>query len=106
MVIFNSYVKLPEGIKMGYTSNEIAIFRRDNDQQNHWVQWGTNLFSVTHPKVIRIHDEIFMVLSGNRMENQLENPIRFNGVYAAGFGKKSYPSRIHRITSISVERTT
>ena len=24
--------------------NEIAIFHRDNDQQNHWVQWGT-LFS-------------------------------------------------------------
>ena len=20
--------------------NEIAIFHRDNDQQNHWVQWG------------------------------------------------------------------
>ena len=26
------------------TPNEIAIFSRDNDQQNHWVQWGT-LFS-------------------------------------------------------------
>ena len=26
--------------------NEIAIFHRDNDQQNHWVQWGT-LFSDT-----------------------------------------------------------
>ena len=24
-------------LKMGYTSNEIAIFHRDNDQQNHWV---------------------------------------------------------------------
>ena len=23
--------------------NEIAIFHRDNDQQNHWVQWGTLL---------------------------------------------------------------
>ena len=31
---------------MGYTPNEIVIFRRDNDQQNHWVFWGTNLFSV------------------------------------------------------------
>ena len=29
---------------MGYTPNEIAIFHRDNDQQNHWVFWGT-LFS-------------------------------------------------------------
>ena len=28
--------------------NEIAIFHRDNDQQNHWVQWGTNHFQ-THP---------------------------------------------------------
>ena len=28
--------------------NEIAIFHRDNDQLNHWVQWGTNHFQ-THP---------------------------------------------------------
>ena len=28
--------------------NEIAIFHRDNDQQNHWVQWGTQHFQ-THP---------------------------------------------------------
>ena len=33
-------------LKMGYIPNEIAIFHRDNDQQNHWVQWGT-LFSDT-----------------------------------------------------------
>ena len=25
--------------------NEIAIFHRDNDQQNHWVKRGTSLFS-------------------------------------------------------------
>ena len=31
---------------VGYIPNEIAIFHRDNDQQNHWVQWGT-LFSDT-----------------------------------------------------------
>ena len=31
-------------LKMVYTPNEIAIFRRDNDQQNHWVQWGTQHF--------------------------------------------------------------
>ena len=31
-------------LKMGYTPNEIAIFRRDNDQQNHWVFRAT-LFS-------------------------------------------------------------
>ena len=24
-------------LKMGYTPNEIAIKKRDNDQQNHWV---------------------------------------------------------------------
>ena len=28
--------------------NEIAIFHRDNDQQNHWVNRGTNHFQ-THP---------------------------------------------------------
>ena len=28
----------------------IAIFRRDNDQQNHWVQWGLAYFQ-THPCV-------------------------------------------------------
>ena len=35
-------------LKMGYTPNKIAIFRRDNDQQNHWVQWGTQHFQ-TNP---------------------------------------------------------
>ena len=30
--------------------NEIAIFHRDNDQQNHWVQWGLAYFQ-THPYV-------------------------------------------------------
>ena len=30
--------------------NEIAIFHRDNDQQNHWVQWGTQHFQ-TNPNV-------------------------------------------------------
>ena len=35
-------------LKMGYIPNEIAIFHRDNDQQNHWVQWGTRHFQ-THP---------------------------------------------------------
>ena len=30
------------------TPNEIAIFHRDNDQQNHWVQWGTRHFQ-TNP---------------------------------------------------------
>ena len=31
--------------------NEIAIFHRDNDQQNHWVQWGTQHFQ-TNPSVL------------------------------------------------------
>ena len=35
---------------VGYIPNEIAIFHRDNDQQNHWVQWGTQHFQ-THPRV-------------------------------------------------------
>ena len=33
---------------VGYIPNEIAIFHRDNDQQNHWVQWGLAYFQ-THP---------------------------------------------------------
>ena len=33
---------------VGYIPNEIAIFHRDKDQQNHWVQWGTQHFQ-THP---------------------------------------------------------
>ena len=37
--IWKCWVNLP---------NEIAIFHRDNDQQNHWVQWGTQHFQ-THP---------------------------------------------------------
>ena len=32
----------------GYIPNEIAICYRDNAQQNHWVQWGTQHFQ-THP---------------------------------------------------------
>ena len=35
-------------LKIGYIPNEIAIFHRDNDQQNHWVEWGTQHFQ-THP---------------------------------------------------------
>ena len=38
-------------LKMGYTPNEIAIFHRDNDQQNHWVQWGTQHFQ-TNPHIL------------------------------------------------------
>ena len=34
---------------MEYTPNEIAIFHRDNDQQNHWVQWGLAYFQ-TNPQ--------------------------------------------------------
>ena len=33
--------------------NEIAIFHRDNDQQNQWVQWGLAYFQ-THPSVSQI----------------------------------------------------
>ena len=42
------YMGLSENV--GYIPNEIAIFHRDNDQQNHWVQWGTNHFQ-THPHI-------------------------------------------------------
>ena len=37
---------------VGYIPNEIAIFHRDNDQQNHWVQWGTQHFQ-TNPVDIK-----------------------------------------------------
>ena len=37
-------------LKMGYIPNEIAIFHRDNDQQNHWVKRGLAYFQ-THPYV-------------------------------------------------------
>ena len=37
-------------LKIGYIPNEIAIFWGDNDQQNHWVQWGLAYFQ-THPIV-------------------------------------------------------
>ena len=34
---------------VGYIPNEIAIFHRDNDQQNHWVNRGlANIFRHTH----------------------------------------------------------
>ena len=39
-------------LKMGYTPNEIAIFHRDNDQQNHWVKRGTLHFQ-TNPGDLR-----------------------------------------------------
>ena len=39
---------------VGYIPNEIAIFHRDNDQQNHWVQWGTQHFQ-TNPNVV-VHE--------------------------------------------------
>ena len=35
-------------LKMGYTPNEIAIFHRDNDHENHWVFWGLTNFQ-TNP---------------------------------------------------------
>ena len=35
-------------LKIWYIPNEIAIFHRDNDQQNHWVFRGTQHFQ-THP---------------------------------------------------------
>ena len=37
-------------LKMGYTPNEIAISKRDNDQQNHWVFRGTQHFQ-TNPYI-------------------------------------------------------
>ena len=36
------HVGLSENV--GYIPNEIAIFHRDNDHENNWVQWGTLFF--------------------------------------------------------------
>ena len=36
---------------VGYIPNEIAIFHRDNDQQNHWVKRGLAYFQ-TNPDVV------------------------------------------------------
>ena len=33
---------------VGYIPNEIAIFHRDNDQQNHWVNGVLTIFRHTH----------------------------------------------------------
>ena len=33
---------------VGYIPNEIAIFHRDNDQQNHWVIGVLTIFRHTH----------------------------------------------------------
>ena len=52
-------------LKIGYIPNEIAIFHRDNDQQNHWVQWGTNHFQ-THP--------IMIIIGRWFLRNELSSP--------------------------------
>ena len=39
------------------TPNEIAIKKRDNDHENHWIQWGTQHFQ-TNP-YIPIYSHIF-----------------------------------------------
>ena len=40
-------------LKIGYIPNEIAIFHRDNDQQDHWVFRGTQHFQ-THPTDVNL----------------------------------------------------
>ena len=49
-------------LKMGYIPNEIAIFHRDNDHENHWVQWGLAYFQ-TNPCVFLWANYILIVLS-------------------------------------------
>ena len=46
--ISNIYKHMGFSENVGYIPNEIAIVHRDNDQQNHWLQWGTQHFQ-THP---------------------------------------------------------
>ena len=40
----NGYVHMGLSENRVYIPNEIAIFRMDNDHENHWVFWGTNHF--------------------------------------------------------------
>ena len=40
---------------MEYTPNEIAIFRGDNDQQNHWFFFRVTQHFQTHPYIIIYH---------------------------------------------------
>ena len=53
-VFFFRVIKNQMGLSenVGYIPNEIAIFRRDNDQQNHWVFRGTQHFQ-TKPNTCR-----------------------------------------------------
>ena len=49
--------RAPDGFgpeNVGYIPNEIAIFHRDNDQQNHWVE-GYTIFRQTQMAMLR-HD--------------------------------------------------
>ena len=48
--MLDSCPKFPKWVclKIGYIPNDIAIFHRDNDQQNHWVHRGLAYFQ-THP---------------------------------------------------------
>ena len=43
-------------LKIGSIPNEMAIFHRDNDQQNHWVQWGVPYFQ-TNPYIVTIFND-------------------------------------------------
>ena len=58
-------------LEMGYTTNEIAIFHRDNDQQNHWVFRGTQHFQTNpcvcvHPGLM-ISTRCWQMMFGNEM---------------------------------------
>ena len=49
-ILFQTYPDMGLSENVGYIPNEIAIFHRDHDQQNHWVQWGTQHFQ-TYPDI-------------------------------------------------------
>ena len=55
---------------VGYIPNEIAIFHRDNDQQNHWVPWGTQHFQTkNHLKTLLETPNFLGILWGNGCQN-------------------------------------
>ena len=43
------YIYIWVCLKIGYIPNEIAISKRDHDQQNHWVHSGFSQHFQTHP---------------------------------------------------------
>ena len=58
LIFWNTHMGLSENV--GYTPNEIAIFRRDNHQQNHWKFRGLAYFQ-TKPHFVYVYNRFIKV---------------------------------------------